>query len=133
MSIDRCAVERQHKRTTTGLGQRLENCPPSISFGPTIEAIVDCRIRTVIARAIALASARLHHMNDATEDAPVIVALGSLQSTRQMRRHASPLLLSRSPPRLPASRAAPADAHPVPSVRNRERRIWWLMAALPAR
>ena len=57
MSFDRRAVERKYDRALAGLGERLENGPPPISFGPTIEAIVDRRIRTVVAWAITPATA----------------------------------------------------------------------------
>ena len=93
MSLDRCAVEREHKRMLAGFGEGFKNSTPSPGLGPPIEAIVDRRIRPVFIGAITPAAARLQHVNDAADDAAVIAARRPLQSTRQMRRDARPLLV----------------------------------------
>ena len=94
MSLDRCAVERKHKRIFAGFGEGCKNSAPSFGLGPAIEAIVDRRVRPVFIGAIAPATARLQHKDDTANDAPVIVAHRTLQSARQMRRDAPPLLVA---------------------------------------
>ena len=47
MSFDRGRVERQRDGIFAGLGQRFKDCAPSSALGPTIEAIVDGRVRAV--------------------------------------------------------------------------------------
>lgn len=49
MSFDRGRVERQRDGIFAGLGQRFKDYAPSPSLGPTIEAIVDRRVRCQIA------------------------------------------------------------------------------------
>ncbi len=94
MSLDRCAVERQHKRVFAGLGESFKHSAPSLGLGPTIEAIVDRRVRPVFIGAITPAAAGLQHVDDAADDAAVIDTRRSLQSARQMRRDARPLLVT---------------------------------------
>ncbi len=47
MSFNRGRVERQYDAVFARLGQRFEDCAPSSSLGPAIEAIVDRRVRAV--------------------------------------------------------------------------------------
>ena len=91
MSFDRGRVERQHDGIFARLGQRFEDCAPSFALGPAIEAIVDRRVRTVFARTITPSRTRLQHVNDAADDAPIVVPIRPRQSRRQMRFDTSPL------------------------------------------
>ena len=94
MSFDRCAVEREHQHIFAGFGEGFEISAPSIGLGPAIEAIVDRRERPVFIGAIAPATTRLQHMDDAADDPAVVAALRSAQTTRQMRRNPRPLLVA---------------------------------------
>jgi hypothetical protein len=91
MSFDRGRVERQHNTVFAGLGQRFENCGPSSSLGPAIEAVVDRRVRAVFTWTIAPSCTRLQHVNDAADDAPVVAPIRPRQSRRQMRLDTRPL------------------------------------------
>jgi len=91
MSFDRSRVERQRDGIFAELGQRFKDCAPSSALGPTVKAIVDGRVRAVFTRAIAPAPTRLQHVNDAADDAPIVVPLRPGQSRRQMRLDTCPL------------------------------------------
>ena len=91
MSLDRRGIERQGDCIFAKPRQGLKNCSPPVTFGPAVEAIVDRRIRPIFARAIAPSGSRLQHVNDAADDAPVVVALRSRQSIRQVRFKTRPL------------------------------------------
>ena len=60
----------------SGLGQGDQHRLPEAAPGPAIEAVVDRGGRTVLRRAIAPATARLHDVDDAGDDLPVVVAFG---------------------------------------------------------
>lgn len=91
MSLDRRGIERQGDCIFAKPRQGLKNCSPPVTFGPAVEAIVDRRIRAISVRAIAPSGSRLQHVNDAADDAPVVVALRSRQSIRQVRLKTRPL------------------------------------------
>ncbi len=91
MSLDRGRVEREHDGAFAELRQSFKDRTPSVAFGPAIEAIVDRRVRAVFGRAIAPTSPRLQHMNDAADDAPIVVAHRTRQSSRQIRLDTRPL------------------------------------------
>jgi len=91
MSFNRGRVERQHDAVFARLGQRFEDCAPSSSLGPGIEAIVDRRVRAVFTWTITPSCTRLQHVNDPADDAPVVVAIRPRQSRRQMRLDTCPL------------------------------------------
>ena len=91
MSFDRSRVERQRDRIFAGLGQRFKDCAPSPCFGPTVETIVDSRVRAVFTRAITPSRTGLQHVNDPTDDAAVVIPLRSLQPRWQPRLNTRPL------------------------------------------
>jgi len=91
MSFDRGRVERQRDGVFAGLGQRFKDRAPSSALGPAVEAIVDRRVRPVFRWTIAPPRTRLQHVNDAADDAAVVVPLRSFQPRRQMRLNARPL------------------------------------------
>ena len=91
MSFDRRRVERQHDGIFAWLGQRLKDCAPSSALGPTVEAIVDGCVRAVFTRTIAPSCTRLQHVNNAADDAPVVVPIRPRQSRRQMWFDTRPL------------------------------------------
>lgn len=91
MSLDRGRIQRQGHRVLTQFGQSLEDAAPSTALGPAIEPIVDRRVGPVFMRTIAPARARLQHMDDAADDAPVVLASRPRQAMRQMRLQPLPL------------------------------------------
>ena len=91
MSFDRGRVERQRDGIFAGLGQRFKDRAPSSALGPAVEAVVDGRVRAVFTWAIAPSRARLQHMNDSADDAPVVVSIRPRQPRRQMRFDTPPL------------------------------------------
>ena len=91
MSLDRGRVERQGDGILAELRQSFEDRTPSATFGPAIEAIVDRRVGAIFGGAIAPACPRLQHMNDAADDAPIVVARRTRQARRQMRLDPHPL------------------------------------------
>ena len=91
MSFDRGRVERQRDGIFAGLGQRFKDCAPSPALSPTVEAIVDGRVRAIFTRAITPSRTRLQHVNDPADDAPVVVPIRPRQSRWQMRFDTSPL------------------------------------------
>ena len=91
MSFDRTRVERQHDGIFARLSQGFKDCAPSFALGPAIEAIVDGRVRAVFKRAVAPPRTRLQHVNDAADDAPIVVPIRTRQSRRQMRFDTGPL------------------------------------------
>lgn len=91
MSLDRSGVQRQGDGIFAWLGQGLEDGAPSVFLGPAIEAIVDRRVRAVLMRTIAPARSRLQHMDDAADDASIVVPLRTRQTVRKMRLDPRPL------------------------------------------
>ena len=91
MSLDRSGVQRQDDGIFARLGQSLKDRPPSAFLGPTIETIVDGRVGAVLVRTIAPACARLQHMDDAADDASIVVPLRTRQAVRKMPFDPRPL------------------------------------------
>jgi len=94
VSFDRGRVERQHHSVFARLCQSFKDCVPSAALCPTIEAIVDRRVRPVFTWTIAPSRTGLQHVNDAADDAPIVVPIRPRQSSRQVRFNPRPLLIS---------------------------------------
>ena len=116
MSFDRGRIERQHDGIFAGLGQGFKDYAPSSALGPTIEAIVDRRVRPVFRWTIAPSRTRLQHVNDAADDATIIVPIRSGQSRRQVRFYPRPLLI------VQPKQAATHLSSPNQNMRTRESR-----------
>ena len=114
MSFDRGRVERQYDGILAGLGQRFKDRAPSSALCPTIEAIVDRRVRPVFRWTIAPPRTRLQHLNDAADDAPVVVPIRSGQSSRQVRFYPRPLFI------IQPKQAATHLSSPNQNMRTRE-------------
>ena len=95
MCLDRSGIERQRDGVPAKPGKRLEDLLPAAALGPAIEAIVYGRIGTIFRWAVPPARARLQYMNDSADDAPVVAALRSRQSRRNMRLDTRPLLVTK--------------------------------------
>ena len=93
MSLDRGRVQRQGDGVSARLGQGLEDRAPSAFLGPAVKPIVDRRVGAVLARAIAPAPSRLQHVDDAADNAPIVVPLWTGQARWQMRFDPCPLLV----------------------------------------
>src|SRR5258708_19068745 len=117
MSFDRSRVERQHDGIFARLGQCFKDCAPSFALGPAIEAIVDRRVGTVFARTITPPRTRLQHVNDAADDAPIVVPIRPRQSRRKMRFDTCPLPVIQ--PKEPRTHLSP------PNQERRGKRITW--------
>jgi hypothetical protein len=91
VSFDRSRVERQHDGIFATLGQRFKDGAPSSALGPTIEAIVDRRVRTVFTQTVAPSPTRLQHVNDAADDAPIVSPFWPRQPGRQMGADTRPV------------------------------------------
>ena len=106
MRFDRGGVDGQSHAVLAAAGERFKDRLPMSALGPAIEAIVDRRVRTIVGRAIAPACAALKHMNDAADNASIIIARRAGLVRWQMRPYLSPLLVGqpeqsfthRSPP-----------------------------------
>jgi hypothetical protein len=109
MSLDRCRIQRQSHGVFAELGQGLEDRLPASALGPSIEPIVDRRVGTVFARAIAPTATRLQHVDDAADDPSVVVAFRPGQSAGKIRLEPGPLTIvqpeqARSHAQIPSSR-----------------------------
>jgi len=91
MSLDRGRIQRQRHGVLAQLRQGFEDDTPSAALGPTIEAVIDRRVRAVFPRTIAPARPALQHVDDAADDASIIPALRSSQAARKMRLKMLPL------------------------------------------
>ena len=117
MRLDRSGVDRQGHAVLTAVGQSFEDRAPTAAFGPAIEPIVNGCVGTVLGRAIAPAGATLDHVDDATNDAPIIISFGSGQVRWQMRYNACPLPVIK--PEQPCAHRKP----PMPNRSARENQI----------
>ena len=77
MSPDIAAIESGRIASPPGLGQRGQHRLPEAAPGPAIEAVVDRGARAIRGRAVAPAAARRQDMQDARDDLPVVLPLGS--------------------------------------------------------
>jgi|HubBroStandDraft_6_1064221.scaffolds.fasta_scaffold313669_2 hypothetical protein len=84
-----CQAERGELTTMLSKGKRAAR---KLKRAQTaIEAIVDGCVGTILGWAIAPASAALEDIDDATDDAPIVISFRSGQVHRQMRCNACPL------------------------------------------
>src|SRR4051794_4568429 len=93
MRFDVGGVDHLRFRRSTIAGELPEQVFPYAAPSPPSEAIVDRRVRPVFRWTIAPPRTRLQHMNDAADDAPIVVPIRSGQSRRQVRFYPRPLLI----------------------------------------
>ena len=72
--LDRGGVDGQRHAVLAATGERFEDRLPMSALGPTIETIVDRRVRTIVGWAIAPACAALKHVNDTADNASIVIA-----------------------------------------------------------
>jgi hypothetical protein len=95
VGLDRGRVDRQCHAFLAVVDQRFEDCLPMTASRPAIEAIVDGRVWTIIRRAVAPSRAALKHVDDAADDAPIVIALRTTLVRWQVRRYSRPLLVGK--------------------------------------
>src|SRR5438270_712792 len=84
----------------------------SAFVGTFVEAMVDGRVRAVVTRTIAPSRTRLQHVNDAADDAPIVVPFRPRQSRRQMRFDTRPLSIIQ--PKQPLAHSLAPESTPRP-------------------
>src|SRR5438067_5378767 len=93
MRLDRGGVDGQGHAVLAAAGKRFKDRLPMSTLGPAIEPVVDRRVRTVVGRTVAPASAALKDVNDTAENAPIVIARRAGLVRRQMRLSTRPLLV----------------------------------------
>src|SRR5271154_3432781 len=73
--LDVRGIDHLRLRRSSAFRQRVEQVLPYAAFCPTHETVVNRGRGAVFRRAIAPPAAAFKHMNDAADDAPVILAL----------------------------------------------------------
>src|SRR5215471_6533708 len=93
MRFDRGGVDGQSHAVLAAAGERFKDRLPMPALGPSIEPIVDRRVRTIVGRTIAPARAALKHVNDTADNASIVIARRASLVRWQMRLNLSPLLV----------------------------------------
>src|SRR5690242_8932720 len=91
MGFDMRTVDHLRLGRSTALGKRPEQALPDATLGPPREAVVDCRGRAVLLRAILPTAAALQHVHDAADDPSVTDPLLAPNVGRQIRFDPHPL------------------------------------------
>jgi len=94
MGFDMRTVDHLRLGRSTALGKRPEQALPDATLGPPREAVLDCRGRAVLLRAILPTAAALQHVHDAADDPSVIDPLLAPNVGRQIRCDPHPLLVA---------------------------------------
>ena len=115
--LDRGGVDGQCHAVLAAVDERFKDRLPMSALGPTIETIVDRRVRTIVGWTIAPACAALKHVNDTADDASIIIAGRPGLVRWQMRLYPSPLLVV-EPEQSVAHRSPPPRINPVQGNQN---------------
>src|SRR5690606_29784373 len=94
MGLGRSAVDHVDIRIG-GLHQGVEQPPPYAARRPPMEAVVDCRRWPVAGRTILPPATRAQHVNNATDDPPVISAMSAGLVRWQVRADYRPCLVAK--------------------------------------
>jgi hypothetical protein len=95
MDFHMAAVERDLTGRIAVAGNCLEYLLPNAALAPAREAIVDCLVRPVFARAVLPATADPLHVHDAAQNPTIILSLRAGLVLRQMRLDLRPLLVAK--------------------------------------
>src|ERR1700752_108989 len=87
-AVDRCCANH-----SLCASQRFKHLQPDALATPAIEAVIDCRVGTVLGRAITPARTRAQHVHDPTDHTMIIHSVRTTPSARQQPFNARPLLL----------------------------------------
>ena len=119
MRLDRGRVDGQSHAILAAVGERFKDRLPMSALGPAIKTIVDGRVRTILGRTIAPACATLKHVNDAADNASIVIARRTSLVGWQMRLYPSPLLVVQPEQSL----AHPSPPHRINSMRGNHRML----------
>lgn len=119
MSFDRGGVDGQGHPVLATPGKRFKNRLPMPALGPAIEPIVDRRVRTVVRRAIAPPRTALKHMNNAADDASIVIARRPRLVRWKMRLYARPLPIVQPEHQILSGRIVSAQQNQSPLIRYR--------------
>ena len=94
MRLNVSAIDGNFRRRARQCGCQFgEQILPDALLRPAVIAVVDRHVGAVLRRAVTPAAPRLQHMNDAADDAAVILTPTTRRSVRQMRFNQSPLIV----------------------------------------
>nr|WP_235977269.1 hypothetical protein [Bradyrhizobium archetypum] len=86
---ERCALieveDGQSHAVLAAAGERFKDRLPISALGAAIETITDRRVRAIVGRAVASPRAALKNMNDAADNASIVIARRAGLVRRQMR------------------------------------------------
>jgi len=94
MCLDVSAVDGRTFRDRTSVRQGFDQISPEPFVRPTVEAIIDCRVRSVVRRAIAPTASGLEDVDDARDDTPVIDTASTRLVPRKIRLNRRPLRIA---------------------------------------
>jgi hypothetical protein len=94
MSFDMRGVDHLHLRGTTVASKLPEQVFPDAASRPARETVVDRRRRAVSFGAIAPAAAALKHMDNAADNAAIVLSFLAADFRRQMWLNALPLFVA---------------------------------------
>ena len=95
MGFDVRRVDRHRADPASGAGQRIEDIRPDALSAPAVEAIIDRRVRAVVWRTISPPRTTSQHMQDATDDAPIIDPVRAAPATRHQRLNPFPFRIGK--------------------------------------
>jgi len=101
MDLDVRAVDRHGPDHAGRAGQRVKDGGPDTLAAPTIEAVVNRRVGTVLGRAIAPARPRPQHVHDPADDPTIVDTVRAASATRHQRFNPLPLRIAQ-PIKLPS-------------------------------
>src|SRR5215207_6378390 len=108
MSLDGRAVDEELRRGAAGTRECLEEVHPNALRGPADIPVVEGFARSIDARRVNPAGARLQHMYDAADHPPIIDARLTSRVGRQVR--CDPLELPIRQPEMVATHRRPSSA-----------------------
>lgn len=85
VGFDVAAVDLGGLRDPAFLGQSRQDARPDAATAPSVPAVVNCRRRPILARAVLPATAAFEHVNDPRDHPPIIDTPRSRLVFRQMR------------------------------------------------
>lgn len=89
LHLDGAAVDRA-RVLGHGLDEGVENLLPEAADAPTIEAVVDRRMRAIHSRTVLPATAAAQHVEDSADDPTIVLAPGTGVVRRKQRLNRGP-------------------------------------------
>jgi hypothetical protein len=94
MDFDVRAVDRHGPNHAGRAGQRVKDGSPDALAAPSIEAVVDRRVRSIVGRAIAPARARTQHVHDPADDSSIVDTVRAAPATWHQRFNPLPFRIT---------------------------------------